>query len=66
MNMIKFGFSLDGLKRLGIHYSYIELVELEAKGQFPKQIEPKTWDAEKVLEWLLVNIDKLPPKPTNQ
>lgn len=64
--MIKFGFSFDGLKRLGIHYSYDELIKLEAQGQFPKQIDSKTWNAKQVLEWLLVNIDKLPPKPTDQ
>lgn len=30
--MIKFGFSFDGLKRLGIHYSYEELIKLEVQG----------------------------------
>lgn len=59
---IMFGFSYDGLKKLGIHYSYEELVDLENRGRFPKQVEPRVWIAQEVLEWLLTNIDRLPPK----
>ncbi|UWR25550.1 hypothetical protein K3757_13935 [Sulfitobacter sp. S223] len=59
---IMFGFSYEGLKKLGIHHSYEDLVDLENRGRFPKQVEPRVWIAQEVLEWLLVNIDRLPPK----
>lgn len=48
--MIRFGFSYDGLKRLGIYIDYEDLVDLEHLGRFPKQIEHKVWDAEHVLK----------------
>ena len=59
---IMFGFSYEGLKKLGIHHSYEDLVDLESRGRFPKQVEPRVWIAQEVLEWLSVNIDRLPPK----
>lgn len=62
MKPIMFGFSYESLKKLGIHNDYEDLVDLEQSGRFPKQVEPRVWNAEEVLEWLLVNIDRLPPK----
>jgi hypothetical protein len=59
---IVFGFTYEGLQKLGIHYDYEDLVRMEKRGRFPKQIEPRVWNAEEVLEWLLVNVDRLPPK----
>ncbi len=59
---IIFGFSYDSLEKIGIHYDYEDLVDLEERGRFPKQVEPRIWIAQEVLEWLLVNIDRLPPK----
>jgi hypothetical protein len=59
---IMFGFSYDGLKKLGIHYSYEDLVDLEERGRFPEQIEPRVWIANEIMECLLVNIDRLPPE----
>lgn len=59
---IVFGFSYEGLRKLGIHYAYEDLVDLEQRGCFPKQVQPRVWVAQEVLEWLVVNCDRLPPK----
>jgi hypothetical protein len=58
---IVFGFSYEGLKKLGIHYDYEDLVEMEQRGRFPKQLEPRVWNAKEVLEWLVVICHRLPP-----
>lgn len=63
MNMnLKRGFTFEDLERLGIYYNYDDLIDLEERQRFPKQVMHKIWDAEQVLEWLLANIYSLPPK----
>jgi len=52
----------EGLQKLGIHYDYEDLVKKEQRGHFPKQVMPRLWIAEQVLEWRQANFDRLPPK----
>ena len=63
MNMnLKRGYTYDDLERLGIYYNYDDLIDLEERKRFPKQVMHQIWDAEQVLKWLLANIYRLPPK----
>ena len=63
MNMnLKRGYTYFDLERLGIYYNYDDLIDLEERRRFPKQVMHKIWDAEEVLAWLLANIYRLPPK----
>jgi len=49
---LRWGFTYDCLRRLGIFQEYDELIELGELGLFPKQRVPFIWDAEEVLDWL--------------
>lgn len=61
--ILKWGYSIDCLTRLGIYYEYEKLVELEKLGLFPKQVGPFMWDANQIVDWLEHNRDGLPSKP---